>query len=163
MRSPPAHGLSDNALVVARIGGVFTALSFGLVLSIFSSLLAFVNPWLILVAIPAILAPLLLYYVVIRPRLLVRWWRYEVGEHEVYLQRGIITLERRLIPLVRVQNVDTSHGPIDRRFGVASVTISTAGGQDAIPLLDDAVAEELRARINARAQSQRSLEVLDAG
>lgn len=100
----------------------------------------------------ALLGGLLLVYVLIRPPIWARRWRYEVGEHELYLQHGFLIVEQELIPLFRVQNVDTSSGPIERYFGAASVTISTAGRSSKIPYLSDEVAVALRESIAARAR-----------
>ncbi|CAN5234563.1 PH domain-containing protein [soil metagenome] len=80
----------------------------------------------------------------------VRWrhWRYEVSEQQLDLQRGIIILTRTLVPMVRVQHVDTRQGPILRRYGLASVEISTAAGTQEIPALALDVADDLRNRIS---------------
>ena len=55
-------------------------------------------------------------------------WRYEVGEHELDITRGIFWRKRFVIPFIRVQNTDTKQGPIMRAFGLAQVTVSTAAG-----------------------------------
>src|SRR5690554_4135225 len=41
------------------------------------------------------------------PKLRWRRWRYEVFEQEIYIQRGIIVMKRTLVPMIRVQHVDT--------------------------------------------------------
>lgn len=80
----------------------------------------------------------------------VRWrrWRYEVSEREVDLQYGVIIVTRTLIPMSRVQHVDTQQGPILRYFGLASVMIATAAGAHEIPALRMEVADNLRDRIS---------------
>ncbi len=57
------------------------------------------------------------------PDLLYRHWRYEIGEEEVDLQYGLVTLTRTLIPMARIQHVDTRRGPLQRHFGLASVIL----------------------------------------
>ena len=102
--------------------------------------------WAAGVAIGVFLAIAVLTVVVV-PR--VRWlrWRYEVSESEVYLLYGLIIRTRTLIPMTRVQHVDTKAGPLLRAFGLSSVTVATAGGEHEIPALADAVADRLRDRI----------------
>lgn len=81
------------------------------------------------------------------PDLLWRSWRYEIGEDEVDLQRGWWTTTRTLIPMSRIQHVDTRRGPLQRRFGLASVVLYTAAGASEIPALADDVAAAARDRI----------------
>jgi membrane protein YdbS with pleckstrin-like domain len=91
------------------------------------------------------------------PDLLWRHWRYEIGEAEVDLQRGWLTTTRTLIPMARIQHVDTRRGPLQRRFGLASVVLYTAAGASEIPALADAVADATRDRIAALANVQEDL------
>lgn len=84
----------------------------------------------------------------------IRWqtWRYDVSEQEIDLLRGVFIKTRTLIPMVRVQHVDTEQGPLLRRFGLSAVTISTAAGTHEIPALADEVAAVLRDRISELAR-----------
>ena len=79
-------------------------------------------------------------------------WRYEVGENELDIARGIIWRARFVIPFVRVQNTDTKQGPILRMFNLASVTVSTAAGEHVIPGLAFEEADMLRDRIATQAR-----------
>lgn len=80
----------------------------------------------------------------------VRWqrWKYDVSEKEVDLLRGIVVKKRTLVPINRVQHVDTRQGPIYRKFGLSSVTISTAATTHEIPALDAQTADDLRNKIS---------------
>ncbi|MEX0721647.1 MAG: PH domain-containing protein [Balneolaceae bacterium] len=80
----------------------------------------------------------------ILPKLRWKRWRYDVSEKEIDMLRGIIITTRTLVPINRVQHVDTRQGPIYRKFGLSSVTISTAATTHEIPALDDATADALR-------------------
>ncbi|MEH7523617.1 PH domain-containing protein, partial [Bacillus sp. JJ1503] len=75
-----------------------------------------------------------------------RWkrGRYEVRENEIELQHGVFVIKRTLVPMIRVQHVDTRQGPILRKYGLATVAISTAATVHEIPALDMDEAEELR-------------------
>ncbi|MET7937522.1 PH domain-containing protein [Streptomyces sp. NPDC005322] len=108
------------------------------------------------------LGPLLLVTLVL-PALGYLWcmprWRYavhawELGERAVYAAGGWFWRTRRIAPLSRVQTVDTARGPIQRAFGLATVTVTTAStaGDIRIAGLSDADAEELSRRIGEAAQ-----------
>ncbi|MEG2459398.1 MAG: PH domain-containing protein, partial [Raoultibacter sp.] len=73
-------------------------------------------------------------------------WRYELTQDYLDIARGIVWRKRIIIPFIRVQNTDTRQGPILRAFALASVTVSTAAGEHAIPGLEAEVAESLRDR-----------------
>lgn len=92
------------------------------------------------------LAGLLLMLTVV-PAWRYRRWRWEVSEQEVRLQKGLLVVERAVIPMVRVQHVDTSQGPIMGAFGLSEVRVWTAAGSHSIPALADEDAQHLRDRI----------------
>jgi uncharacterized protein len=93
------------------------------------------------IAIPLLFAYLL---IVVWPKLKWKRWRYEVRETEIELQRGVIFTKRTLIPMIRVQHVDTNQGPILKKYHLATIEISTAATVHEIPALDLDEAEELR-------------------
>lgn len=79
-----------------------------------------------------------------------RWkrWRYEVNEQGVDMYRGIIILTRTMVPMNRIQHVDTKQGPIYRKFGLSSISLSTAATTHEIPALDEETAGYLRNMIS---------------
>ncbi len=87
----------------------------------------------------------------------IRWkrWRYHVDHNEIDLRRGLFVVTRTLIPIKRVQHVDTRQGPVYRQFGLASVTVTTAGDTHEIPALSEPVADELRSTISEYARIAR--------
>ncbi|KUI27481.1 PH domain-containing protein [Mycobacterium sp. GA-2829] len=81
-------------------------------------------------------------------------WRYRVHRwaidmQAVYTRTGWLVQERRIAPISRVQTVDTLHGPLDRLFGLATVTVTTASSAGAVRIvaLDAAVAEQVVAQL----------------
>jgi membrane protein YdbS with pleckstrin-like domain len=95
----------------------------------------------------AALAVALLAGTPVVPELRWRRWRWEVREHEIDLQRGVLVVRRTLIPMARVQHVETERGPIGQALGLSTVEIHTAAGSHQIPLLRDLDAGLMRARI----------------
>jgi uncharacterized protein len=84
------------------------------------------------------------FFIFLLPSLRWRRWRYDVREEEIELQEGIFVVKRTLIPMIRVQHVDTVQGPILRNYQLASVIINTAATSHEIPALESSEAEELR-------------------
>ncbi|MBQ6640002.1 MAG: PH domain-containing protein, partial [Saccharopolyspora sp.] len=65
--------------------------------------------------------------------------------------------EWRIAPMSRIQTVDTARGPVQRLFGLSSVTVTTASaaGPLRIDALDQHVAAELVTRLTAKTQAAR--------
>jgi membrane protein YdbS with pleckstrin-like domain len=84
-----------------------------------------------------------------------RWsrWRYEIRDEEIDLRHGTVTVTRTLIPMLRVQHVDTTRGPLDQLLGLATVVVHTAAGETTIPALDEEYAGRLRDRIATLART----------
>ena len=80
----------------------------------------------------------------------IRWrrWRYQIDEHEIDLRRGVLIVRRTLIPVKRVQHVDTRQGPVLRNYGLSTVAITTAATTHEIPALDSETADRVRNQIS---------------
>ncbi len=98
----------------------------------------------VLAVITLFFALLLAVFLLVLPPIRYARWRYEVTPDFLDIAKGIIWRKRYIIPFIRVQNTDTRQGPILRAFGLASVTVSTAAGEHAIPGLAFSEAELLR-------------------
>jgi membrane protein YdbS with pleckstrin-like domain len=85
--------------------------------------------------------------IVVVPELRWRRWRWEVREHEIDIQRGTLTITRTLVPMLRVQHVDTRRDPLEQLLGLATVVFHTAAGENRIPALDVDEAASVRERI----------------
>jgi len=81
-----------------------------------------------------------------------RIWRYEIRADEVDLMHGLITRRRQLVPMARIQHVDTRQGPLERHYGLATVLFYTAEGGMEIPALSVEHAAEVRNQIAALAK-----------
>ena len=90
---------------------------------------------------------------IVEPGLRYRRFRYEITELGLYVARGRLWRTWQVVPHARVQTVDTKRGPLERSFGLVSVSVSTAsakGGTD-IPGLDPLVADSLVEELARRA------------
>jgi uncharacterized protein len=81
------------------------------------------------------------------PELRWRRWRWEVREAEVDIRHGTLVVTRTLVPMLRVQHVDTRRGLLEQWLGLATVVFHTAAGANKIPALDVAEAGRVRDRI----------------
>ncbi len=153
--------LDPRAVTLWRIGGALSMLFWGplLFLPVF-----FVDQivslgethWLLDISVATVLAVLMASVrVVLFPQLRYRYWRFQLTEEHLFLQRGFIVVRRTMIPLVRVQNVDTVQGPIARRFDLWSVVVFTAANAQSIPSLSQAEADHLRKTIAELARRAR--------
>jgi membrane protein YdbS with pleckstrin-like domain len=99
---------------------------------------------IIVLALLALALASFIAFVVIVPK--IRWiqWSFEVLDEEIDIHKGIFWRKRIIIPLIRVQNVDTKQGPVMRANGLASFTVATAAGEHEIPGLEVAEADALR-------------------
>jgi membrane protein YdbS with pleckstrin-like domain len=107
---------------------------------------------------PAGLVPLMVALVgigalIVLPRRRYRAWGYAEGADELHIRHGLWTRIQTAVPFGRVQHIDVTQGPIERRFGLARLSLHTAGTRSAaipLPGLDHGTAEEMRDRIRAK-------------
>ena len=78
---------------------------------------------------------------------------YAVREKDILYQSGIFFRSTLIIPFNRVQHCEIEHGPVDRMFGLAELSLFTAGGSSSdlsIPGLDQEKASALKNFITNR-------------
>ena len=94
-------------------------------------------------------------YVVAVPRWRYAVHRWEVTDTAVYTQVGWWARERRIAPMSRIQTVDYSEGAIERLFGLASVTVTTASAAGALEIsgLDRELAQRLAEELTVQADA----------
>ncbi|MGF2614264.1 PH domain-containing protein [Rossellomorea vietnamensis] len=153
MVSEPNTRISEKALPVWRWSGLLHSAAV-IILAIASVVLAFIYEWQFWIPAAAVAVAIVYTYFFAFLLPVIRWkrWRYEVREQEIELQRGVFFVKRTLVPMVRVQHVDTVQGPLLRKYGLASITISTAATTHEIPALDMYEADDLRNSISSLAR-----------
>jgi membrane protein YdbS with pleckstrin-like domain len=157
LKAEPAERLDPRAKRLWRITGTLGALPLLAGGAFGSWALLRAAPFFVGVLPIIAVVALFVVFVVVVPDLRWRRWRYEIREDEVDLQRGIVWVIRTLVPLARIQHVDTQSGPLQRRFGLATVVFYTAAGANQIPELSAAVAAEVRDRIAELTREQDEL------
>lgn len=153
MRQPPRNMIARDAIKAWKITaalyvGALWLAAIAIAIISYNYTLSY---WYVIIAV--LISGLSTYlFVFLFPKVRWRRWRYEVFDQEIYIQHGILIVSRTLVPMIRVQHVDTKQGPILRKFQLASVTISTAATTHEIPALLEEDASELRDRISALAR-----------
>lgn len=132
--------------------GIFMAVLWLAIITLMVLTVIFDLPYFISIIASVIGLILLLLLIYIIPALRYRRWRYDIFEQEIYIQHGIMIRTRTLVPMIRVQHVDTEQGPILKKFRLATVSISTAAGKHIIPALLEEDASHLRDRISTLAR-----------
>ncbi len=76
-------------------------------------------------------------------------WRYLERDDDLLISRGVLWRQLTVVPYGRMQLVEVTSGPMERRFGLARVQLHTAAAATdaAIPGLAPAEAERLRDRL----------------
>lgn len=78
-----------------------------------------------------------------------RSWRYAEREDDLLISRGVMWREMTVVPYGRMQLVEVTSGPLERRYGLARLQLHTAAATTdaAIPGLVPEEAERLRDRL----------------
>jgi membrane protein YdbS with pleckstrin-like domain len=113
----------------------------------------FVAPWLAALVVVVGLALVAWGWVVVGRS--VRSWGYAERAEDLLVTSGVLNRQLVVVPYGRMQFVDVTAGPLDRRFGLATVQLHTAAAAtDAqIPGLVPAEAARLRDRLAARGEA----------
>jgi membrane protein YdbS with pleckstrin-like domain len=143
----PAHPPSRKAPLVWAIGAAIPWLMLA-----FGQLVWFAIdrrlPWVHVLA-AAVTALAIVLFVAVVPLWRYRVHRWDIDAKAVYTRTGWLVQERRIAPISRVQTVDTERGPLDRLFGLANVTVTTASSAGAVRIvaLDSDVADWVVAQL----------------
>ena len=88
---------------------------------------------------------------------------FAMREHDLVYERGLVVRKTVIVPVPRIQHIETTSGPLERRFGLERLTCFTAGGVSAdlvIRGLEAARAKQVRdyvlRRIEARGVADRN-------
>ena len=97
--------------------------------------------------------PALLIVGVLMIRLPHRRWvsrGYSLAEERLRTVKGVLFHSDTVVPFGRVQHIDVDQGPLERAFGLATLTVHTAGSHNAsvhVPGLRHETAVEIRETI----------------
>ncbi|QJC95018.1 Transmembrane protein YdbS [Bacillus mojavensis] len=153
MREQPKNQISPDGLKVWRLQEIMiSAVCLLIVIAVAVLSYFFHWPYWISGVLGAVwlLGSIVTVYLI--PKVRHKVWRYEVHENEIDIQSGIFVVTRVIVPMVRVQHVDTSQGPLLRKYNLATVKIFTAATVHSIPALEMKEADQLRDSISRLAR-----------
>jgi membrane protein YdbS with pleckstrin-like domain len=82
---------------------------------------------------PSTLVPIIaLSVIVLAPQRIYARLRYRLTDRLLQVVRGWLFHTDTVVPLVRVQHIDVTRGPLDKMFGTASLVVHTAGTHNSI-------------------------------
>lgn len=136
------QGLSPDLLRLWRAIAAVSVLLPGLVLVVLAALLAGAWEAVGVLLVDAAALALLLRVVHVR----FRTWSYAERADDLVLRRGVLLRRTTVVPYGRMQFVDVSAGPLDRRFGLAKVVLHTASPKTDAEIPGLAVDEAARLR-----------------
>ena len=139
----PSRPLAPAARWLWRLEGLFPAVVALVAAGVLQGVVG--GGWALLGWLAALLVGVAAIAVV--PELRWRRWRWEVREHEIDIRRGTVAVTRTLVPMLRVQHVDTRRDLLQQWLGLATVVFHTAAGANAIPALTVWEAGQVRDRI----------------
>ena len=139
------------------IGLVVLASIFGIALLILNGLEFFEAGGYIRNIIIAAMILLTLFQIVsiaVLPAIEYRQWEYAITDDRVVIKHGIFFIAKTVIPIIRIQNVNTNQGPIQRIFKLYSVELALASGTFDIVGLSKETAEDISEKLNARLRAR---------
>lgn len=86
--------------------------------------------------------------IILFPNIRYKRYKYLVTDEKIEVKKGLFLITRSIILVERVQKIEISSGPIDRKYNLANVNIFTAAGLVDIKFLDNKKAEEITKQIN---------------
>ncbi len=126
----PATVTVTRLAALIWVGALAAPLWFAtLMIAIFASTPPLVKP--VLVAALMVMTAFWTFWATWWPGVRYRHISYCTDERGFTIRRGVLWRGVTSIPKARVQHTDVVQGPIQRRFGLASLIIHTAGTQDA--------------------------------
>lgn len=136
--------VSKNAMYLGHLLELAIVLAFAVPLTVFVPEAAdyLVYMWVCVAAIAV--------YLLASPVIFYNHYRYRMDDDCIEVRRGVIFHSHVLVPVERVHQVEVSKGPILRKYNLAKVTVTTAGGTAAMEYLNDPVAEYIAANLNEK-------------
>nr|WP_255698489.1 PH domain-containing protein [Halomonas desiderata] len=70
---------------------------------------------------------------------------YGLRQHDLIYRRGLLVQSTQVLPLARLQHIETSSNPVERAFGLVRLVCFTAGGRGADMVLEGLTADRAAA------------------
>ena len=87
-------------------------------------------------------------YLFLSPPVYYARYRYKIDKDRIDIRHGVIFITHDIVPIERIHQLAVSRGPVNNMFRLADVTITTAGGNVVIKLLEVHTAEDIADKLN---------------
>ena len=84
------------------------------------------------------------------PVLRFKRYKYIITPDRVEIVCGVFFVSRTVVPVNRIHQINVARGPLDTSFGVAKVSVITAGSTAVLRFLDEDKAQELALYLNEK-------------
>lgn len=140
--------MHENGPKVMRLAATITFIVFLLIVSIITIIdiiyMHLMRPiWTIVLAI-IVLVLFAICFIIVTPFLKYKNFRYYSKDNEIYIRKGIIFIQTTIIPFYRIQNIDIEERYLMRKYDLAKLHLSTAGGNAEIELINKEEASKLK-------------------
>ena len=128
------QALDPRVVALDRMIGAIVGITIAAVHLLTAAILLLIRPWpwwaLGLFALSWFpVTGLLIWLAVKWPHIEYRHWRYRVDADGIEIWSGVVWRRAIAVPRSRVQHIDVSQGPLERSYGLATLSIHTAGTQ----------------------------------
>ncbi|MFW0792308.1 PH domain-containing protein [Gordonia sp. CPCC 205515] len=149
----PAYQVDRRAITLWRVAPLTLGIPLFVACVVVAVLVEQVRWLAVAAAVLTLLATV--FFVTVVPLWRFRFHRWEISDDAVYTQAGWFVRSRVIIPIARIQVVDTAAGPIEQLLKLATLTVTTASSAGTIHIvgLDAEVARRVAADLTIRTQA----------
>lgn len=132
----------------ALISGVITLLIIGIIaMFIYPEIENILGKTLIII-ISLLILIIILINILVFPKIRYDRYKYLVTDEKIEVKKGLFLITTSIIQIKRIQKIELSNGPIDRKFSLSNVEIYTAAGTVDIKFLSNNEAREISDKVN---------------
>ncbi len=121
------------------------------------------NIFEILKIITIVIISIIMLYIFVFPTIEYKRWGYFISDDKVEFRKGLFFIKIYSIPIIRLQHITTTQGPIYKICGLSSISMSTASGTFEIIGLKDEVCREISELLKNRLLERERISTLTKG
>ena len=145
--------LDEKGKTVMRINGAIRAVivTIIIVIVLYFSLTNINDNFIkiIIIIISAIIFIFSVLDILLFPAIRYNRYKYLITDEKIEVKKGLFLITRSIIQIKRIQKIEISDGPVDRKFSLANVNIFTAAGIVDIKFLRKEEAEKITEKISS--------------
>ena len=93
-------------------------------------------------------------YAAVFPIVRFKSYKYIVEPDRIEIVHGVVWVSRTVVPISKIHQINVSRGPLDSAFGVAKVSVITAGSTAVLRFLDEDKANEIALYLNEKVEQK---------